>query len=279
MSNAIPYFVLVAVCAIAFSILLFHKRAVWPLILLLSFSGMIYMFEFYIFVWQDSYSYSPELLDNTYYDNVLGAVFSNLLAVPVAAAFIAIYRLSWQWIVGLSLAFGGVEWLFLRLGIYQHDWWRTGYTIVTLLIFFLFARQWLVWLSRRSRAFHFVTLSMFAWSVVATLVFTLAVSGIRIYHIGLFADPYHDDIFFSAIYGFIKAIILSVAVTVTRNRWLRGSSLLLILLMHLVLMRLDILKIMIPMWQYWLIYAPCCMFVLWLVAASDRKLELFRISH
>ncbi|MBO7743589.1 hypothetical protein I8J29_05240 [Paenibacillus sp. MWE-103] len=279
MPNAMPYLVLIAICAIASSVLLVHKRAAWPLILLLSFSGMIYVFEFYIFVLKDCYRYSPHLLAIPYYDNVLGAVFSNLLSVPVAALFIAVYRLSWRWIVGLSLAYGGVEWLFLQLGIYQHHWWRTGYTILALILFFRFARQWLVWLAERGRAFRFVTLLMFAWSVVATVVFTLAVTGIRVFHSGYFQDPYRDDIFLSAMYGFFKAAVISVTVTATRHHWRRLISLAVILAANLVLMKLGILRVRIPLWQYWLIYGPCCLLVLWLVAVGNRKLEQFRMNH
>ncbi|WP_133257528.1 hypothetical protein [Paenibacillus montanisoli] len=277
--NSIPYLILVALCAIALLILLIHKRAAWPLILLLSFSGMIYVFEFFIFILHDCYRYSPHLVGISYYDNALGAVCSNLLAVPVAAAYIAVYRLNWRWIVCLALAFGGIEWSFLQLGVYEHYWWKTAYTILLLLVFFRFSRQWPIWLSGRYRAIEIITLLMFAWSVLGTLVYALALTGVRIFHIGYFEDPYHDDIFFSAIDAFFKAIALTVGVTVTRQPWGKAGSLLVIFLTHVVLMRLGILKIMIPLWQYWLIYAPCCIAVLWLVAASDRKLDRFRAEH
>lgn len=275
MSNFIPYLILVTISTITLLALLIHKRALWPLILLLSFSGMIYFFEFFIFVWLNSYSYSPHMIGTAYYDNVLGAVISNLLSVPIAATYIAVYRLSWRWIVCLALAFGGIEWWFIRLGIYEHHWWKITYTIIALLFFFRFSRQWPIWLSTSNRAIKFVTLQMFAWSVVATLVFTLALAGIRLFSIGFFDDPYHDDIFFGAIYGFFKATVLAIGVTASRRFWKRAASLLVIFAAHIVLMQLDILKIMIPLWQYSLIYATCCIIVLWLVAVSYNKLERF----
>jgi hypothetical protein len=275
MPNFIPYLILAAISIIALSILLFQKRAAWLLILLLSFSGMIYVFEFSIFVWQNSYSYFPHIVGISYYDNVLGAVVSNLLAVPVAATYVAVFRLSWLWIVCLAFAFGGIEWTFLQLGIYEHDWWRTVYTILALILFFRFARQWPIWLSGRNHAIMFITLAMFTWSIVGTLVYSLALTGIRIFHIGLFEDPYHDDIFFSALYGFFKAIVLTGGVTASRLQWKRAASLLVIFAAHIVLMRLGILKIMLPLWQYCLIYFPCCFTVLWLVSVSSHKLERF----
>lgn len=275
MPNSIPYLILVAISVIALSALMLHKRAAWPLILLLSFSGMIYVFEFFIFVWHDSYRYFPHIIAISYYDNALGAVVSNLLTVPVAATYAAVYRLSWRWIVCLALAYGGIEWSFLRLGVYEHHWWKISFTIVALLFFYRIARQWPIWLSGRSRAIMFVTLVMFSWSVVGTLVYALALNGIRIFQIGYFADPYHDDIFFSAMYGFLKAVVLASFVTAARRPWSRAASLLVIFAAHLVLMRLGIIKILLPLWQYWLIYAPCCIAVLCLVAVVHNKLERF----
>ncbi|MCR2805829.1 hypothetical protein [Paenibacillus soyae] len=276
MPNFLPYLLLVAISMIAFVILLFRQRTVRPLILLLAFSGFIYLFEFFIFVWSDSYSYSPGLVKIPYYDSVLGAVVSNLLSVPIAATFIAVYRLNWRWMACLAFAYGGVEWTFLQLGVYEHHWWRTAYTIIAMLVFFLFARQWPIWLSGRSRTIPFVTLVMLAWSVVGTLVFFMALAGMRMFHIGVFEDPYHDDIFFSSIYGVFKAIVFAAGVTATRRPWKRAATLLVIFAAHISLLQIGILKILVPQWQYWLLYGPCCCTVLWLVSASSRKLERFR---
>ncbi|MCA0753543.1 hypothetical protein KP806_00650 [Paenibacillus sp. N4] len=275
MPNSIPYLILTAFSVIAISVLMLHKRAAWPLILLLSFSGMIYVFEFFIYLWFDSYRYFPRLVGIPFYDSTLGAVVSNLLAVPVAAAYVAVYRLSWRWIVCLALIFAGIEWLFLELGIYEQYWWKTAYTLIAQLFFFRLARQWPIWLAGRGRVIRFVTLLMISWSVAATLVFVLALTGIRIFHIGYFADPYHDDLFISAIYSFLKAVVLASFVTAGRRPLTKAISLLVIFAAHIVLMRLGIIKIMIPLWQFWLIYAPCCTAVLCLIAVIRHKLERF----
>lgn len=276
MPNFVPYLILVAISMIALTVLLFHKRPAQPLILLFSFSGMIYVLEFIIFVWHNSYRYFPHIVGISYYDNVLGAVVSNLLSVPIAATYAAVFRLRWRWIICLAFAYGGIEWMFLQLGIYEHYWWKTMYTVIAFLLFFRFASQWPIWLSGRSRTIKFITLTMLTWSVVGTLVFLLALAGIRIFHIGLFEDPYHDDIFFSAIYGFFKAVVLAAGVTASRQPWSRAVSLLVIFAGNIVLMQLGILKIMVPQWQYWLIYAPCCFIVLWLVSRSNDKLKQFK---
>ncbi|KRE99401.1 hypothetical protein ASG89_27975 [Paenibacillus sp. Soil766] len=273
MLNFVPYLILVAISMSSFVILLFQKRSTWPLFLLLAYSGMIYLFEFFIFVCFNSYRYIPQVVSIPYYDNAVGAIISNLLSVPVAATYITVYRLSWIWIICLAFLFGGIELLFLRLGVYEQSWWRTIYTIVALLFFFLLARKWPSWLSRGKRVFKLVTLAMFAWSIVATLVFLFALSGIRIFHIGLFQDPYHDDIFVSAIYCFIIAIILTIGVSVPRHPWSSSASLFIIFAMQIVLIRIGLLKILILLWQYWLINVSCYCIILGIVLAGNHKLE------
>jgi hypothetical protein len=46
---------------------------------------------------------------------------------------------------------------------------------------------------------------MTAWS----LIYLLAVIGIRTFQTGVFEDVYRDDIFTAAMYGFFKAFLLS----------------------------------------------------------------------
>lgn len=275
MPNFVPYLILATLSLAALGALLLHFRAARPLILFLSYAGMIYVFEFFVLICFDSYSYFPHLIDIAYYDNVTGAVVSNLLAVPIAAVYVAIFRWKWRWIAVLSLGYGGIDWLFIQLGIYEHHWWNTAYTILGVFFFFLLARQWLMWLSGSSRAMKFITLTMFAWSVTGTLVYALALTGIRMFHIGVFEDPYHDDVFTGGIYVFLKTVVLVVGATVTHRRWSRAASLLVVFAAQLLLLQIGILKLMIPLWQYGLLYAPCCIFVSWLISATRRKLERF----
>jgi len=273
MPNFIPYLLLTAVCAVALISLLIRKRDVWPLIVLLSFSGTIYVFEFFIMVLFDSYRYHPNIVKIPYYDNVVGALVSNFFAVPVAAVFVVVYRLRAPWILSLALAFGAIEWLFLRIGAFEHQWWRTPYTILALLIFFPVARLWLAELRRGRSPFTFVALQMLAWSIAGTTMFGFALSGVRLFQSGVFDDPYRDDIFLSSIYGSYLATILAAAMYRSRSAWRGAAAFLLILTTNFALIRFGYLRIMLPMWQYWLLYSLCLLTILLLVAAAGRKLE------
>jgi hypothetical protein len=269
--NSVPFYLL-GLCSISLLFgLMWYGRSVRPLLMTLIFSGMIYVFELFILVVANAYEYRPEVLERLYYDNVFGAIISNFLAVPIVAAFTSQLQLRTHWLVLIGFGFGGIEWLFLRLHVYHHHWWYTGYTIFFIILFLLLTRWW-VRMMYRSRLGMYLSLLMFSWSLVSTLVFVLAVTEIRIFHVGLFQDIYRDDIFTSAIYGFLKATVLSWAVFRSNARWYSAVSLVFVFAGNYALIRLDILRISIPMWQYWMIYTPCCITVLWIILLTYRHL-------
>jgi hypothetical protein len=269
--NSVPYYLL-GLCSVSLLVgLIWYARSVRPLLMTLVYSGMIYLFEFFILVVGNAYDYHPEVLVRPYYDNVFGAIISNFLAVPIVAAFTSQLQLRTHWLILIGFVFGGIEWLFLRLHVYQHQWWLIGYTIF-FIILFLHLTRWWIRMMYRSKLGMYLSLLMFSWSLVGTLVFVLAVTEIRIFQMGFFNDKYRDDIFISAIYGFLKATLLSWAVYRSNARWYSAASLLFIFAGNYALLRLDILRISIPMWQYWMIYTPCCITVLWLILLTYRYL-------
>ena len=178
-----------------------------------------------VYVLLDSNRYYPHFVGKAYYDSTFGAVVSNLLAVPVAATFVAIYRFPWSGRWGLALGFGGIEWLFLRLGVYELHWWKIPYTILALIFFYWIAPLWLDRLRQGRSGYAFVTLQMYAWSIVGTFTFAIAVSGVRLFRPGVFEDPYRDDIFVTAMLGFGIATALALAVYATRSlRWKAAAA-------------------------------------------------------
>ncbi|PYI57435.1 hypothetical protein [Paenibacillus flagellatus] len=273
MPSFVPYAVLILVMLTSLITILAHFRDYRLFLIFLAYSGMIYVFEYAIVVLMNGYSYYPNLLPIRYLDNLLGSIFSNLLAVPVIALFIAVYRLGNRWILLFALLLSGVEWLFERMGVYETYWWKVPYTTAALLFFFWLARCWIVWLQRGNRAIRYVTLVMYSSSLIDTLVFVLIAGGVRLFRVGVFDDPYRDDVFVSALFGFFKALLLAGAVYWTDGiRWI-AAALAAIFAIQIVLIRCDILHVFVPYWLYFLMYAPCCFFVAWLIAIGKRSLN------
>jgi hypothetical protein len=83
--------------------------------------GYGYFIETIIFNFLGSYDY-----------NHLGAFVSNAFCLPVIATF----NMNWIWIVLFSGFFTGIEFLFLELHIYSHNWWRLEYTGLGIAVYF-----------------------------------------------------------------------------------------------------------------------------------------------
>lgn len=240
--------------------------------MVIAYAGMIYVFEFVILLAFDAYEYKPHVLPIPYYDSVLGAVVSNMFVVPVAAMLIAVFRLR-VGVLLFALGIGGIEWLFLRLNVYEEHWWRIWYTIPSLAVFFGFAKLWLRKLREGRSGYVFVSMWMASWSLAGTLIYAMALTGVRTFHLGVFDNVYRDDLFASAIFGFLKALILSWVVVRYRGIGPKVGGLAIIFFSNMLLIRLDILKLHVALWLYMLMYVPCCCFVLWLVWLSHRSLR------
>ncbi|HEX9063051.1 MAG TPA: hypothetical protein VF941_22995, partial [Clostridia bacterium] len=102
----------------------YRKGTIQSLLLSLILVQLAYLGETVIYIFFGSYQYYPKLIKyNSYYDSNMGALTSNLLAVPVLAAFIAAFELNWIWILFFTGLLAGIEWLFVSLHIYELHWW------------------------------------------------------------------------------------------------------------------------------------------------------------
>lgn len=134
---------------------------------------MIYLFEFFVFVLFDSYTYMPGLLKDSFYDSCLGAVVSNGFILPATCVIIAIYGIGIWWVPLIAAGFMGIEEIFIILGIYEHHWWKSIFTGMGLTLIFAFGK-WL-WkglnVSELSKVFRFLVLYMNNVTLQGTLTF------------------------------------------------------------------------------------------------------------
>jgi hypothetical protein len=181
-----------------------------------------YMIETVIYIFLSSYQYYPKILKNyAFYDSNMGALTSNLLAIPVIATFLTTFQLGWFWIFAFIGLFAGVEWLFIKLHIYTLFWWRIEYTSIGLPFYFLFAKKVYSCLLKSLKGllhslFLFICTAPFlgTFHIIPIMVFQN-----RFYHPGWFTDPAHDTTAFAAIYYVFGTFIV---VTAVKLRWKQG---------------------------------------------------------
>ncbi|WP_169090801.1 hypothetical protein [Paenibacillus sp. PL91] len=201
------------------------KRNKRSLMLFFFMIGLGYFIEAIIYIFLGSYQYFPKFLaDEPYYDSNMGAIASNALALPSAAAFIAVFRLRWIWLFVFTGLFVGIELLFLYLHIYSHNWWRLSYTALGLPVFFATAKMLhLKLLQPLKGAIHFMILMFIIGPITGTLhILPIMLLNNRYYRPGWFVNLAHDTTAFSAVYYMCLSLLLVITVNLHwKYKWLK----------------------------------------------------------
>lgn len=245
-----------AILSILLLIYVYKKtRSTRCLLLFLIMVGLGYLIEAVIYNFGHSYQYYPKLIKHdTFYDSNMGAIASNALALPVAATFIAALRKNWIWILFFISLFAGIEWAFLKLNIYSHNWWRIGYTSFGLLFYFPIAKLFLQMLSNPLKGklhsiFLFLSVGPISGSlhIVPIMFFTS-----RYYELGWFNHRSEDTTAFSAIYYLCACLFyVWIAKLSWKYKWLKYLiTVLLMFIITVVLQKSGILHSLV-WWDPW----------------------------
>ncbi len=281
MNNFIPYLILIAIFVPLIVWTIVHKREPGLITVFSTYIGMIYFVEFFVLVVFSGYCYKPMVLSVPYYDNILGAVISDLVVVPAIALVVAAFQLKNVWCVVLGILFGGIEWIFISLRVYQLYWWKIAYTIVVFTLFFIFARYWLKKVRECCHpVMHFISLFLPSFMLVATILFVTGVFGLHLDHIGVFAERHRDSVFIASIYGVLEALVFSAFQFWFPNsfKW-NVSAVIYSILFEYVLERMWIIDILVRPFVYYAVQLGCSLLVALLLFYMNRWLiQLMRIG-
>ncbi|MEH7250936.1 hypothetical protein V7111_02285 [Neobacillus niacini] len=236
------------------------------LLLFFAMVGFGYIVETVIYNIGHSYQYYPKLIKHdSFYDSNMGAIASNALALPVVATFIAALRKNWLWIIFFVSLFASIEWTFLKLNIYTHNWWKIGYTALgLLLVYFPLAKLFYQLLSRPLQGkLHSIVLFLCVSPISANLQFIpVMFFSIRYYDLGWFDMPSKDTTAFGAIYYLLACLFyVWIAKHHWKLKWFKYVlTPLLIYAVNLLLQKTGILHIQV-WWDPWY-YVILSVFVL-----------------
>lgn len=127
-------------------------------VLLLSNMGIAYLFEYIIFSFLRLYRYKPKFFKNNFLDGISGAILSQAIYVPFTALFITALKLNWIVKIAFAFYFSMVELLFIRMGIFKKQGWKTRYTFLLIVAYFYFSDLWLSLLKKGNTLTQKITL-------------------------------------------------------------------------------------------------------------------------
>ncbi|WP_449536494.1 hypothetical protein [Ferdinandcohnia sp. Marseille-Q9671] len=245
-SNFLPFLILILLTIILFTVSWRKARSKKLIPFYLCIAGLIFLFEYVIFVLFKSYEYYPGIFNDSYFDNILGSNISNGFIVPAATIFIAVFNLGFWWILLIILGFAGIEELFLQLTIYRHFWWQTPYTSVGLLINFYLGKWIWRWICYHIDQYKLRIFLLYFVNVAlqGTIMFYLVVlTHLFFYHVNWFDNLSRGHIAFITLYFFIDSIFFSLLV-VFKSNWLwKGLLIISLTCINLILHSFGILVV------------------------------------
>ncbi|MHB1314702.1 MAG: hypothetical protein ACYCX2_04360 [Christensenellales bacterium] len=173
--------------------------------------GFTYCIEISLLLILDAYTYYPMIVEEEFFDAVLGNIFSQA-SVSSSAVLICVLHLSNWWLAGFAAAYFLIDILFSRLGIYVHYWYRSIYTLAGFLVYGGIVKYWYKKIFNfPSKRIYYPTLVLSIFAITGNILGTaLKLLGIRIFQSGLVSDPSRDHTITALIYGPIMTI-LSIA--------------------------------------------------------------------
>jgi hypothetical protein len=106
-------------------------------------SGFTFCIEAAICCFLKAYSYYPMLIPQSSIDDKLAGNLFSQYSLTATALFFPVFKLNYYWFLILGGMYGIIEELFLKLGIYEHHWYRTWLTVIGLtFLFWLFNKMY-----------------------------------------------------------------------------------------------------------------------------------------
>ncbi|WP_280772078.1 hypothetical protein [Salipaludibacillus daqingensis] len=144
-------------------------------VLLFSFIGWAYILDYIVIVLFQGYVYTPKFLKQKDLDNIFGSIMSQFFYVPVSALFITVFGLGWKVKLVFSICYSLIEIVFIYLGIFKHNWWKTKYTFVLIFSSFFFNDRWNKMITKEYPRMLFFSLFSFVQVTWMNIIFILAV--------------------------------------------------------------------------------------------------------
>lgn len=222
-SNTI-WFVLLGITTIVEIVVIIAKAKNRKLVIALLFtmSGIVFTYEMVILNFLKAYNYHPMLIPDSILDeNIAGNLFSQL-SVTATALLIAVLNLKNYWYLIFAVIYGIVEEIFLKLGIYTHNWYQTWMTVVGLILLFWITKKiYKFCLEKNAEGFSryfFIFIGLFA--LYMNLMWPLKLMGIFNAKILILPDAIMNlNLIAMLDYAFLSIIIMIVYYLKIELKW------------------------------------------------------------
>lgn len=198
--------------------------------------------EFIVLGLFNSYAYKTGIFTDPWAQNLLGHLILNSTFYPGTAILVAAYSLGYGWISLITVIYLLMEYLFLKLGIYEHHWWKYYMTGLAIFIYQVFTKVWFIKLNEmqhrmlRNITFYFVGFVILHYPIPIILLL-----GKAYYNVNWVQDMYLSSTMFIFTYQLIEAFFMVLFVCVLEKWFWKLVPFLIALVGQSVLASMNIL--------------------------------------
>lgn len=209
-------------------------------------AGFVWICEFLVLGLFNSYSYKTGLFENIWAQNLLGHLLLNTTLYPSAAIISALSKRRSLTLVFLVVFFTVTEYIFLKLDLYVHHWWRYYMTVITVVISMRLATKWFDKLQNGCHGFaRAATFFFIALLIVHFPAPILLLLGKQYYQLNIinnyFDDLYQSSIIFIFSYHLLESIVLVLITCIFKKHYLKILPFIISVIAQCIFLSLNLL--------------------------------------
>jgi hypothetical protein len=228
-SNTIWY-ILLGISTVVVMIFVFYKaeNRKHILALFLIMSGFTFSIEVIVYCFLRAYDYYPMIIPQSPIDDGLAGNLFSQFSITSTALLVGILDLKYYWIFIFAGIYGIIEELFLMLGVYSHNWYRTWITIIGFVVLLGIMKKMFKDSSMYTRPIlRFISMFFALFTLHMILIWWLILlSGIVGITFNYFADPMINYTFISFMNLFVLSTLCIIIYFFISKRWLKAAGIL-----------------------------------------------------
>ncbi len=222
-TNTIWYVLLgiVTLVELVFTMIKAQKRKL-TFAFFLSVLGITLHYELMILIFFKGYVYYPKIIQNatTPFDDVLSGNLFSQFSIAATLLLVTVMNLKYYWYIVFALIYGAIEELFIALGIYTQNWYRTWMTVLILPFAFWLSKKMYMAIIKGVKPiiyYLYVYLGLFPLHII-TIIWGLMLAGYLEYSRELLSDPISSR-HFMAMLNFYMLLIPMMLIYFSKMKW------------------------------------------------------------
>lgn len=216
------YYALAIIGVIIAAFTIYQKRQTISILTFIVFyiftTSITWLAEFVVLGLFNSYAYKPGVFKDLWAEDILGHLLTNSTLWPGTATLVSAYGLGYGWIISITIGYVLIEYLFLKLGIYEHHWWNFYLTAITVFLFLIVSKTWFSIMNQKRNGLpRWITFFFVAFVLIHLPFPLLSIYEKQHYMVGIFKDIYRSSAIFSLLYQLIESILLVYFVCVLKK--------------------------------------------------------------